>query len=152
MYENYGELYKNPCSLWKTPVVFLQCQVNSLLLKKRPLLLTMTLITTCVWYQFINSPPDWSAWGNLDTEFCSVASFDFMILRPSLNRISWPFRNFSIWRSTPTTWCLSMHVCEHSTSNGEQCQGAAREPWQSVTTCSHFPTSKTSTEIKGCLS
>lgn len=71
------------------------------------------------------SPADWSAWGNLETEFWRAASFDFMILRPSVNRISWPFRNFSIWRSTPTTWCLSMHVCEESgstTNNIKRCK------------------------------
>lgn len=51
---------------------------------------------------------DWSACGNLDTEFWRLVSLDFIILRPSVNRISCPFKNFSIWRSTLITLCLSM--------------------------------------------
>lgn len=88
-------------------------------------------------------PADWSACGILETEFWSVASLDFMILRPSVKRISWPFRNFSIWRRTPTTWCLSMHVCGASMSINEWHQDVKQhkhmpgEP--DVSSCTNFP-------------
>ncbi len=97
-------------------------------------------------YLFVYSPADWSAWGNLETEFWSVASFDFMILRPSVNRISWPFRNFSIWRSTPTTWCLSMHVCEESTSAMSRTTSYKRVLAKHFKKGNDFPTSERAQE------
>lgn len=101
---NYG---KSKCLPWNRPVKMTRMRI---VVTHVMTMVVLVLLSVCC------SPADWSAWGNLETEFWSVASFDFMILRPSVNRISWPFRNFSIWRSTPTTWCLSMHVCEWSMS------------------------------------
>lgn len=51
---------------------------------------------------------DWSACGSLDSEFWRLVSLDFIIRSPSVNRISCPFRNLSIWRSIPITLCLSI--------------------------------------------
>lgn len=131
LWKNYG---KSKCLLWNRPVKMTRMRIMVTYVMT---MVVLVLLSVCC------SPADWSAWGNLETEFWSVASFDFMILRPSVNRISWPFRNFSIWRSTPTTWCLSMHVCEWSMSTVSRVFFFFfKKHWQNISKCDDFPSRK----------